>query len=128
MDGNKMKTNDSLFDEFVKVFEFPDYFGHNYDALDECIGDLGWIDFSVGIILVKDSCTLLSKEKSDTLEILNSVFQDASREWSKPIELGEEWDRPAIPFHTVLQSESFSSSFFKDLPSLSLENITLSKN
>jgi hypothetical protein len=39
--GRKMADRHGLFDEIAAVLQFPSYFGENWDAFDECIGDLG---------------------------------------------------------------------------------------
>jgi RNAse (barnase) inhibitor barstar len=36
-------TKDSLMDALAAVLSFPDYFGRNWDALEECIRDLSWL-------------------------------------------------------------------------------------
>ncbi len=36
----KWKSQESMFSDFARVLRLPDYFGHNFDALDECIADL----------------------------------------------------------------------------------------
>jgi hypothetical protein len=41
--GSKMKTERGLFDELSAAFQFPYYFGDNWDALDECMADLSWL-------------------------------------------------------------------------------------
>lgn len=43
IDCNKCDTESNLFREFATVLKFPDYFGYNWDAFDECIYDLEWI-------------------------------------------------------------------------------------
>lgn len=34
------ESRERMFSDFVRVLRLPDYFGHNFDALDECIADL----------------------------------------------------------------------------------------
>lgn len=38
-----IKTKEALLDELYRTLRFPDYFGHNWDALEDCIRDLSWL-------------------------------------------------------------------------------------
>jgi RNAse (barnase) inhibitor barstar len=38
-----IKTKENLLSEVSRRLRFPDYFGSNWDALEECILDLSWI-------------------------------------------------------------------------------------
>ena len=39
-----MKNSDAVFAFYCTALSFPEYFGWNWDAFDECIHDLYWID------------------------------------------------------------------------------------
>jgi Barstar (barnase inhibitor) len=39
-DGERMIDSNSLFQEFAIVMQFPEYFGHNWDALKDCLTEL----------------------------------------------------------------------------------------
>ena len=45
IDCNKCTNKDKLFNVFSKQLEFPDYFGKNWDAFNDCIFDLRWIKY-----------------------------------------------------------------------------------
>ena len=101
--GGKMKTLASLFDEFAAALQFPWYFGENRDAFDECITDLGWLEVGRGIVIViSQPLEVLTAADADLLGWLISALSLAQAEWSKPVSLGESWDRPPTPFHVVL--------------------------
>ena len=40
LDGDKITDVASFYDEIAKVCKFPDYFGRNLDALNDCLYDL----------------------------------------------------------------------------------------
>jgi hypothetical protein len=45
-------------------------------------------------------------EVPDKLDLFRDTLYDAGDEWARPISLGEWWDRPAVPFHVILHSET----------------------
>jgi len=111
LDAQNMKTQDGFYDELSRALEFPDYFGRNLNALDECITDLDWLSVAGGILIVIASANVLLTDSADDLfEGFVSVLRDAGEEWSHPVEQGEAWDRPGLPFHVVFQVVSDSRS------------------
>lgn len=40
LDGTKITSKESFLKEIAEVLEFPSYFGHNWDALEDCLRDL----------------------------------------------------------------------------------------
>ena len=89
-------TNDKeLFSFLALKLKFPDYFGHNWDALDECLRDLGsWIP-AQGYILVLNGASRLWKEANYTAGRLVMSWQFCA----------ERWNEKSIPFHLVFVLE-----------------------
>jgi len=103
--GRKMSTWQGVFDEFAAALQFPMYFGENLDAFAECIADLGWLPRQSGyVIVITAPGEVLADAGAEALSTMVSLLTDACAEWARPIEQGEWWDRPAVPFHVVLQS------------------------
>jgi hypothetical protein len=101
--GRKMRTLPGLYDEFAAALQFPLYFGENKDAFEECLADLDGLSCGEGlvIVLVEPDEFLADTDASDFhwfVEVLGAV----TSELAKPIDLGEAWDRPPVPFHVVL--------------------------
>ncbi|MBT0993545.1 barstar family protein [Cellulomonas sp. DKR-3] len=94
-----------LFDEVSAALQFPYYFGENWPAFDECLADMDWLPLQVGIVVtVLDAVEVLSDEPSAELGTLARTIAHASETYAEPIASGEWWDRPALPFHVVLQA------------------------
>jgi Barstar (barnase inhibitor) len=72
------RVNDKRFllNEIATQLQFPNYFGFNWDALDECLSDLSWIEGNVVCIWHSD-CPLLStpKEAHSYLSVLDGVLR-----------------------------------------------------
>jgi len=65
-----------LFDALRKWLQLPSYFGNNWDALDECLRDLWWIDRRRVFILHSDLPNLGPKETLTYLDILSYCVRD----------------------------------------------------
>jgi hypothetical protein len=91
-----------LFELFVNAYNFPDYFGYNWDALDERINDLDWLDATSYILVIKN----IEKIKFDTrgTKILVSILMETVDEWTR----GRNYDdfpTPPTPFHIIFISK-----------------------
>ena len=95
--GSHCKTPANLFAEFAQALEFPDYFGHNWDALEECLADLEWLPAKGYILLITDAGRVLPDE--DEYETFLEILRDAGEAWGNgQAEMGT---RRATPFHVL---------------------------
>jgi RNAse (barnase) inhibitor barstar len=94
--GRKCRTTAGLFAELAEVLEFPDYFGHNWDALEECLADLEWLP-AKGYVLVFTDAELILPDDEDEFATLLEVLNDAGEAWAT-----EDAGKRAKPFHTAL--------------------------
>lgn len=101
--GTKMKTVASLFDEIAAALQFPYYFGENWDALDECLSDLGWLPGRSYLLLIADALQVLSEEAAVEFRTFVNLLMRSGEEWASGRMKGEPWDRPPTAFHIVMQ-------------------------
>jgi len=102
--GRKMRTQQALYSEISAALQFPLYFGENADAFDECMADLAWLPPQAGyVVVITAPDEVLAEEDASALQWLVGSLSGACEELSRPVELGEWWDRPALAFHVVLQ-------------------------
>lgn len=107
--GRKMRTEAGLFDEFAAALQFPLYFGENRNAFNDCITDLPALPAGEGyVVVITEPDQVLSDEQTEAISWLARSLKFAAEGWAKPIDLGEWWDRPPIPFHLVLAGDRSS--------------------
>ena len=105
--GTKMRSTAALMNEVSAALQFPHYFGENWPAMDECLSEMEWLLPSAGIVLVVHYAErVLVDDGAEALEAFVATLRNASNEYGQPVELGEPWDRPAVPFHVVLQTHA----------------------
>lgn len=80
--GKKCSTPAGLFTEFARALGFPDYFGHNWDAMEECLADLEWLPAKGYVLLLTDAQAVLADDE-DEYETLLEILSDAGEAWSK---------------------------------------------
>lgn len=100
--GDKMQKHMALFDEFAAALQFPSYFGHNWDALDECLHDLRWLNAENFILITTNAPALLHHDAAN-LPILLKVLAQTGLSWSQA---APERQRPARPFHSIFVCSS----------------------
>lgn len=100
-DGADMRSVDGVFGEFVREFQFPEYFGGNWPAYAECLGDLAWIPARAYLLLIRQPDLLLDESPADRgtfFRIMNSV---CSR-WANSFALGAEFGGGEVAFNLGL--------------------------
>lgn len=97
--GASCRSASGLFAEMARVLEFPDYFGHNWDALEECLADLEWLPAKGYVVLFTDAQLILPDDEEEFATFLE-VLSDAGEAWASG-QGGQGGKRP-IPFHTLL--------------------------
>jgi len=100
--GRRCTDVPSMFGEFARQLRFPDYFGRNWAALEDCLTDLAWLPAPGYALLLDGAESLLVDERPAELVRLVDLLDRVGRFWATPVEQGEAWDRPAVDFHTVL--------------------------
>ena len=74
----KCSTKNGLLKEFANSFDFPDYFGYNLDALDECMRDLAWLKEKNYKIIVRNMSVLKKKDikQADQLQEYLNFYKE----------------------------------------------------
>jgi RNAse (barnase) inhibitor barstar len=103
LNANHMRSTTGLFSEVATQLDFPDYFGRNWDALEECLADLAWLPPGPYTIVIARASEFLNDGSRDERELFLRLVKNVASEWATPIRSGEAWDRPAVPFHLVFQ-------------------------
>lgn len=76
LDGRTLHSKKSLLAGVARALDFPDYFGENWDALEECLSDMSWCDGQIGLLI----------EHADAipdalLATLTDVFMSVAQQW-----------------------------------------------
>lgn len=96
--GLHCKTPANLFAEFARALAFPDYFGHNWDALEECLADLEWLPAKGYILLITDAAHVLSDDETE-YETFLEILRDAGEAWGNGQAVTGA--QRATPFHVL---------------------------
>jgi len=76
IDGGKIFNEQSFFEEAAKGLKFPDYFGHNWDAFDECICDYVFDETSgPATIIIRDADKLAKTNLQLFLDIMKVLVE-----------------------------------------------------
>ncbi|MBW8803576.1 MAG: barstar family protein [Catenulisporales bacterium] len=101
VDGPAATDKASFLDECERAYRFPDYFGHNWDALADCLFDLSWlpppeVGTGAGILTVFEHGDAFARADLDAYDMALEIWQEAA----------EAWRRIGVPFTVLLRPEA----------------------
>jgi len=90
LDGASLTDKQDLMSGLAGALELPDWFGGNWDALDESLRDLSWLE-AAGHVVVIEGGEVLWRRQPDLAGTLVSVWTGAANAWTSK----------GVPFHLV---------------------------
>ena len=78
LDGSKILNRDDLFQACAQTLAFPEWFGHNWDAFEDCLGDLSWLQTQRILLIYLDPRQLASTSPQDWT-IAREIFETVTR-------------------------------------------------
>lgn len=87
VDLRAAKSKGELLSAFAQALSFPDWFGGNWDALEDCLSDLSWLDPGGRVLLIDGAGRVAADERGVLVDILASA--------------AESWAGRGIPFFAV---------------------------
>jgi RNAse (barnase) inhibitor barstar len=70
-----VRDKDGLMKTLAEALGFPDWFGANWDALEDCLSDLSWREAPGWVLVFRDSDALPRDDLGVLLEVLRSAAQ-----------------------------------------------------
>ena len=95
--GKRCQTEDLFFREISASFQFPDYYGENWAATDECLCDLEWLAFSKIFVVIDDFSCMFSGQEHIQNILQNRVIKYLTI-------MVEYWKEQDIPVEVLLNN------------------------
>ena len=82
IEGKNIGRKEQLLNHVAIALHFPKDFGANWDALEECLTDLEWVDAD-GYVIYYDHIDGLLDAHPDQFETLVEILRDAVASWKE---------------------------------------------
>lgn len=104
VDLSGAQNKHGLLDAIGKALAFPDGFGHNWDALLDCLADLGWRPAEGYVVILEHCDGIHGRAEADFVQALQ-VFEAAA----------EEWREQGIPFWCFVDMQADGLNWLSDI-------------
>jgi len=108
IDAAHVRDKNGFLDKVAKALHFPGYFGHNWDALNDCLTDLAWLPAKTGYVLVFEnmehfgaSCQQEFSEATEVLRAVSEYWKGQGRPFWAFVAVSSAWDS-TLPGFTSL--------------------------
>lgn len=78
VDLARIDARDDVLAGIAGALQFPAWFGHNWDALEDCLGDLSWRQHGAGHLLLFEAYP-----RGDDLGVLLDVLRATAQYWAQ---------------------------------------------
>lgn len=98
LDGATITNKAEFLTACATALKFPSHFGHNWDALEECLTDLEWLP-GIGYLLLYTHPKPFAQAHPKDWKTLIEIFQSAIDEWNEtdiPMYIVFSGDRPLL--------------------------------
>lgn len=98
-------SKDGFLAAVAQALGFPDWFGRNWDALEDCLTDMSWQPAGGYVLILAHADEFLTADENGFALALR-ILQSAA----------EFWRGDGIPFWTLVELHSSGTAFLPDLP------------
>lgn len=77
--GRQLTAKRAMLETVAQALSFPDYFGFNWDALEECLQDLSWLEGGVALLI--DDAAMPESVAPKDWGVLLDILADTARHW-----------------------------------------------
>lgn len=93
-----------MLDAIARAMRFPDWFGHNWDALLDCLADLSWQPADGYVVILEHCDGIHGHAEADFVQALQ-IFENAANEWREQ----------GIPFWCFVDMQADGISWLSDI-------------
>ncbi len=94
-----------MLDAIGKAMGFPDWFGHNFDALADCLNDMGWRSAEGYFVLLEHCDGIHGRAEADFVATLQ-IFEQAA----------DEWREQGVAFWCFVEMQADGINWLPDIP------------
>lgn len=91
IDLARVTDKEAFLEAVGQALGFPEWYGHNWDALADCLTDLSWMAAD-GYVIILDHSDAFAHAAPTDFAMAMSIFQDAA----------DTWREDGIPFWTLV--------------------------
>src|SRR5258705_13725559 len=80
IEGQKLTKKEQFLNHAALAMHFPDYFGDNWDAFEDCLTDLSWADAD-GYFILYDHTDVFAEHCPQHFDTLIEILKEAAEFW-----------------------------------------------
>ncbi|MES2354907.1 MAG: barstar family protein [Pseudomonadota bacterium] len=80
IEGQKLTKKEQFLNHAALAMHFPEYFGDNWDALEDCLTDLSWIDAN-NYLVAYDHTDIFAEHAPQHFDTVLEIFKESAEFW-----------------------------------------------